>query len=113
MNEESIKRGFEVKDANSHALFLTGAALLAIIGISLAVLFAVFGGRIGPRASSEGTGFRGAASVHTGIEADWVKLDAENAAHLTGYRWIDKKSGVVQIPIERAMAQLCVKEVKP
>lgn len=113
MNEESVKRGFEVKDASSRALFLTGAALLVIIGVSMAVLFGVYGARIGPRSSSHGAGYRGAATARTGIEADWEKLDAENASHLTGYRWIDKGAGVVQIPIGRAMEQLAGKEAKP
>lgn len=32
-----------------------------------------------------------------------MQARAEQAEKLTGYRWIDRKAGVVAIPIERAM----------
>jgi hypothetical protein len=39
-------------------------------------------------------------------EADLRALRAEEEAKLTGYRWVDRKAGVVQIPIEQAMRLL-------
>ena len=36
-------------------------------------------------------------------EADLAALRAEEAAKLKGYHWVDRKAGVVRIPIERAM----------
>lgn len=37
-------------------------------------------------------------------EADELhRLQAEQRARLAGYRWVDKRAGIVAIPIERAM----------
>lgn len=35
-----------------------------------------------------------------------LRIEAGQAARLAGYRWIDRKEGIVQIPIERAMQLL-------
>lgn len=37
---------------------------------------------------------------------DLVALRARDAAALAGYAWVDREAGVVQIPIERAIAVL-------
>jgi hypothetical protein len=37
---------------------------------------------------------------------DLEKLHMEEAAKLTGYRWVNEKDGIVQLPIDRAMELL-------
>jgi hypothetical protein len=39
-------------------------------------------------------------------EADLRALRAEEKAKLEGYRWVDRKAGIVHIPIEEAMKKL-------
>lgn len=106
-------RGFEVSDANPRALALAGVLLVVFLAASMALIAAVYRSRIGARSNSAGEGFRGGSGYRTAIEEDWQALDAENAGHLGGYRWIDKQRGVVQIPIERAMEIIAGKETSP
>jgi hypothetical protein len=39
-------------------------------------------------------------------EADLAELRAEEAKKLQGYQWVDRKAGVVRIPVEQAMRLL-------
>ncbi|RYD27645.1 MAG: hypothetical protein EOP87_20860 [Verrucomicrobiaceae bacterium] len=113
MNNDSITRGYEVRDASPRWLYAVGAALLIVICLSLVFLRVAYGERVGPRSSSQGQGFRGAATAKTEIEEDWRKLDAEMADRLTKYRWINRQKGTVQIPLERAMEILAEREKEP
>ena len=44
--------------------------------------------------------------VETKEKEERLRIEAEQARRLSGYRWVDRKDGVVQIPIERAMQLL-------
>jgi hypothetical protein len=44
-----------------------------------------------------------APQLQTSAPQDLLALSNEKRAMLNGYRWLDRKTGVVQIPIERAM----------
>jgi hypothetical protein len=44
--------------------------------------------------------------VETKEKEERLRIEAEQARRLAGYRWVDRKDGIVQIPIERAMQLL-------
>jgi hypothetical protein len=44
--------------------------------------------------------------------ANLARLRAEEDARLNGYGWVDKRAGVVRIPIERAMVLMVEREKK-
>jgi hypothetical protein len=46
------------------------------------------------------------------IVGDWSKQDKMVREHLEGYAWVDRKKGLVSIPIERAM-ELMARDVEP
>jgi hypothetical protein len=44
--------------------------------------------------------------VETKDKEERLRIEAEQTRRLDGYRWVDRKDGIVQIPIERAMQLL-------
>ena len=95
--QESERRGFNVTDANTRNLWWFAFGIAIFLGLTLAILAAFYG--LHHRDELKDQGFNQIES----IEDDWRAIDQDNKDHLTGYRWIDPKKGVVQVPIERAM----------
>ena len=81
-----------------------GVVIAIIIALALARgLLAAFGARIhdparAPRESPP------APSEQVRPIADYQKYREAEEAKLTAYGWVDRKSGIAQIPIERAMS---------
>ncbi len=44
--------------------------------------------------------------VETREREERLRIEAQQASRLVGYRWVDRKVGIVQIPIERSMQLL-------
>jgi len=75
------------------------------------VEFGPHGGRRSGEAASVGGTYKTPAAMpfpppQPHPSADLSALRREKAALLEGYRWLDRDRGIVQIPIERAMALL-------
>lgn len=108
---ESLARGYEVADVRSGPLLLS-AVILAVVVAAVCVFLTVFvrslrtdAKRHDPTLSPlydrqwrpEGP------RLQTDPASDLARMRARENRALHGYRWIDQKSGVVQLPIDRAM----------
>jgi hypothetical protein len=96
-----------MKDKSSFFLFLLGAFLFVLIGFSLIAAWEYQ--KSHPlfhevRSSGNSMSSGDAHSFTTFETGDDVRtLDKKQRAILTSTGWIDKKSGLIHIPIEKAM----------
>lgn len=101
---------FEPRDAPPKPLLIVGAGLAAGILVVLGLSLALYVGRYhdAPPLGTVGrqTSFHHSPDATTDIAADWRRADAEFQQHLGTYAWVDRRAGIVRIPIERAMERL-------
>lgn len=99
---------YEHRDASPRAIFSIGAGLAVTV---FAILFGIWLwlhwlGPAGLQFRSENPhGFNPVPGPQLQVEPslDLERLNASDREALHSYRWIDRRAGVVQIPIERAM----------
>ena len=98
---------YETQDASTRVIGVIAGGLAALVASSIvvsAVLYvALCRGRPSSRPSSFDALFQHGPAAHPAIEADWNQLQKDTKVHLDGFGWIDRKAGIVQIPLEQAM----------
>ena len=107
----AVTAGHEIRDAKIGPLILIAAGLaitVAIVGVFIYGVFQYLGAH--PAASVQANPMSaGDAQIppeprieeHPAIEIE--QLHAQEEQTLSTYAWVDKKAGVVRIPIDRAM----------
>lgn len=75
---------------------------LLLLALSVAVLRAVYYWQV-PVQSFPAPAKFPQPRVETGQRAERDRLAREQNARLSGYHWVDRNSGIIQIPIARAM----------
>lgn len=55
--------------------------------------------------------FQNGVEAMTDIDRSWAKIDRSPGAAPGGYAWVDRKAGIVQVPIERAIDLVCSEQV--
>ncbi len=100
-SDEALKEGHEVADFHPRLI------VYCIIGLFLAI-FAAMGATAFMYmhyydAHSALAAYTLAPEEKTGIARDWETIRRETRARLEGYHWVDRKAGLVSVPIERAM----------
>lgn len=107
VSPESRQQGHEVGDARPTWVVYCAIGLFVIIfiimGIAAWVQHELRYKHSEPAVTQYQLSFRHAPYAETSIARDWVKIDHETKQHLETYHWVDRKAGVVAIPIERAM----------
>jgi hypothetical protein len=103
--------GHEARDAKIAPIVLTGAGLALTVAIVGLVVYGIFqylethpatGARPNPMSAEESQiPPRPRIEEHPAIEIQ--QLHAQENSILSTYGWTDKKTGVVRIPIDRAM----------
>lgn len=93
----------EPSDASAGTVGLITAALLflvvaGILGGAATVRFS----RAQPVAPGT-TPFAGGAQSRPDIQRSWQDYERESEVHMGGYAWVDRKAGIVRIPLSRAM----------
>lgn len=97
-NEERL----ESPQVRTGYVLLCALASLAILGGSIAILNAVYYWQVRVRSFPAPRQFP-QPRVQTGQRAQLRDLQKQQLSRLGGYRWVDRKNGLVQIPIDRAM----------
>ena len=107
----AVTAGHEIRDAKIGPLILIAAGLaitVALVGLTVYSIFQYLGAH--PAASVQANPMSaGGAQIppeprieeHPAIEIQ--QLHAQEEQTLSTYGWVDKKTGVVRIPIDRAM----------
>lgn len=104
--ENSRKRGFELTDAPARMIIYFSIGLVAVILLVLVVLWFFYRAQMG--ASPSARGVDAAAWSYTareleGIEAVRTEMEEENRQRQESYAWVDRRAGIAQIPVDRAM----------
>jgi len=104
---ESIAAGHETTDINTRGVFGTAAGLAIVIGGILFALRGLYGAFTHHRPSGETAPRASAPSYAPRLQIDEARelrrLREHEDTILNGYGWVDQKTGIVRIPIERAM----------
>ena len=110
--EESLKRGYEVRDVNLRILIWSVIALIVVvvvISVGVGLLYGLLNANQTahsappPPLLEESQGLPPAPLLERDPEKDWRQMKNEQDKFLNSYGWVDKKAGVVHIPIERAV----------
>lgn len=108
MSSESRPR-HEDTDAHPQVVLAIAGALAFLIAAALVV------GRGYVR--SHGTaptevGFQHGPQERTSVDQAWADYQRDTAAHLAGYGWIDRRAGIVRVPLDRAIDLVCAEEAR-
>ena len=104
---------YERRDIDLGRLFRLGFAITALVAIAFVLMWWLFGflveheaetsGQPHPLARELGRSVPPAPVLQTNPRDDLLALRAAEQSILDSYAWVDKESGVVRIPIEKAM----------
>jgi hypothetical protein len=115
--DESLARPeAETKDAHPLMVGSIGASLALIIGLGL------LGGKLivghgdfesekllrGPRET-----FEHGPLAASDIDRSWAEINRTLASEANGYAWIDRRAGIVRVPIGRAIDLICAEQGRP
>lgn len=103
----------ETEDASLRVIGQTGACIAALIAVGLLVAWALGAAQPGDRRQARNQGFRYGPADVSEIAREWPALEREWRQNLGTYGWIDRKAGVVRIPIEQAMKRLAHPSAPP
>lgn len=103
---ESRKRRYELSDASPKALLLFSVGLAATVVVTLAILWYQYGSVMGVTPTARGSDASAWSHANRSLPAiadERSELEATQTKRLQGYEWIDRETGIVRIPVERAM----------
>lgn len=109
MSELSPAR-YESSDASPRPIALTALGVIAGLGLCAATVSWICGSGEGTKGDAS---FRESPAEVTGIERDWQQQDSAVGEHLNGYAWVDRRAGIVRIPIDRAIDQMLRESAAP
>jgi hypothetical protein len=103
----------ETSDANIRNLALSGVGLFAVIGLSLLAMWVMFRYLAGHEKTGPPAPLMArervvppAPQLQVAPASDLERVRQAEAAVLNSYAWVDRKQGVVRIPVDRAIELL-------
>jgi hypothetical protein len=114
--ETSTRPGAETEDASPK---LVGAI---VASLTLIVAFGLIGGMLIVRRSDmeaeemqRGSDefFEHGILAASDVDRSWAEINRSSASETGGYAWIDRRSGIVRVPIDRAIDLVCAEQGKP
>jgi len=119
----ALQHGREIFDLDVSFMRWFSLGIVLLVIVTAAAAFALLGGfhvtapATHAAPAAEGSGSAPFATLQSAPQDELRSYRRAKAAALEGYRWVDRKGGVVQIPIERAMelvaAERGTQEVAP
>jgi hypothetical protein len=113
MQEPRARPEAETEDAHPLLVGVIATSLVLIIGFGLLGGFLIVG-RADIQAEKLAHG--SAASFEHGvveasdISRSWAEIDQSSAPDMEGYAWIDRRAGIVRVPIGRAIDLICAEQ---
>jgi len=111
-DEKLPRPGYEPKDADPRVPALLAGAMVAIVAVSLLAGLLIVGRpehSATPSQNNEGL-FQHGPEEKTDIERAWTSVDKESSPIPDGYAWIDRRAGIVRVPIDRAIDLVCAEQ---
>jgi hypothetical protein len=106
--EAHVGAKLETPQIDTRAVLVAACASLALVVGAVAGLHAVYRAYV-PNPSPPPPQSFPEPQVRPGEAQQLRRLLAEQRARLTGYAWVDRRNGLVQVPIDRAMQLLVQK----
>lgn len=109
MNEEVYRdaaRPHEAEDASLRVIGIAAGALAIMIALSLGAGLALWSGHARARRDGPQQSFRHGPADLPSVAQEWPAIERETREHLETYGWVDRRAGVVRIPIEQAMKRM-------
>jgi len=100
--EARSKERLESPQVHTGYVLLWALAFLAILGTAIAMLDGVYYRQVRVQSFPAPRQFP-QPRVQTGQRAQLRALQKQQQSRLNAYRWVDRKNGLIQIPIDRAM----------
>lgn len=103
----------DVRDARPRAIAAIAAALVLLVVVGLATGYLAIGrARSAAEASVRGPEqlFQNGPGSNTDVDRSWASLEQPSRLPAQDYAWIDRKTGVVQVPIDRAIDLVCAEQ---
>ena len=101
---------YETTDGSPQLALLAGAVVVGLIATSLLAGRWFLPDPASPATTAPVQGadasFEHGPAARTSVELDWAEQDRQVRERLGSYGWVQRDSGIVRIPIERAMARL-------
>lgn len=98
---------YERTDASFRLIAISAALLVLWVALSLGGAAWMYRAHYDVPASPgrwmRQASFTNGPKVKTSITLDWAELNQATNRHLDEYAWVDRQSGIAQIPIDRAM----------
>jgi hypothetical protein len=113
MSEEPLPRPkCEGKDAPPSVPALLAGSMAAIVAVCLisGLLIAGRTTKHGTELSAEEGLFQHGPQAKTDIDRAWDTLDPTAGSPADRYAWIDRRAGIVQVPIDRAIDLICAEQ---
>lgn len=116
-NDNKQTRGPETQDANFKSVLLSGIGLMGILVVGLVLSWIVYAIVVKDRVNAPPTTFAvpdttklpAAPRLQPDPHVVLVAMRREEDSILTSYGWVDRDSGIVRLPVERAMEMLAQK----
>jgi hypothetical protein len=54
--------------------------------------------------------FQHGVQARTDVDSSWEEIDRVPAPSTTGYAWVDRRAGIVSVPIGRAIDLVCAEQ---
>jgi hypothetical protein len=107
MSEAHVTRT-EPEGVAARPVLYVAIGFLIFVAACLGGLFVYYSDVVGKGPSAKPEPFPAPQLQRTPL-SDLQKLEQKQQAQLRGYAWVDKKQGIVRIPIERAMQIIAAK----
>lgn len=103
---QDAARPHEQEDATLKVILVSAGAIMAMIACSLLIGLALWGGDPRVRRDLPQQSFRHGPEDVPSVVQEWPAIERETQEHLATYGWVDRKAGVVRIPIDQAMKRM-------
>ena len=112
MKEEEIlpRPKCEASDADPRVAAILAGSMAAIVAVGLLFGLLLVGRPEGMGTEADPGLFQHGPEARTDIEAAWTALGKNAASVPDQYAWVDRRAGVVQVPIGRAIDLVCAEE---
>ena len=104
---------FEREDANPRLVAAIAGSLALLLVLGLAAGYVAVGRAVlKAEASLRGTDglFQHGAQAKTDVDRAWKEIDRSMAPGTDGYSWVDRRAGIVRVPIDRAIDLVCAEQ---
>jgi hypothetical protein len=97
----------ETSDASPRVIATAGAIVAGGVLAVLAIAWLLWSGHPQTRRTRADQSFLYGPADRPDVLRQWPAIERAARAHLSRYEWVDRRAGIVRIPIDQAMRRIC------